>query len=203
MNVKDELKFRKFLASVAARSARMISYNEIADDAGIDVKAVHGWLSILEGSGMVRMLQPYGGNILKRALKTPKLFFMDTGLLCYLCGWKTPQTAEFGAQNGAIFETFAVSEIIKSHLNAKGDANGIYYYGKKDKNEVDVVIEDGVDVYLVEMKKSGTIKGDWTKGFSRFSAVDGKTVRGCAVVCRCDNIIRIDELAYAVPIEAV
>ena len=203
MNVKDELKFRKFLASVAARSARMISYNEIADDAGIDVKAVHGWLSILEGSGMVRMLQPYGGNILKRALKTPKLFFMDTGLLCYLCGWKTPQTAEFGAQNGAIFETFAVSEIIKSHLNAKGDANGIYYYGDKDKNEVDVVIEDGVDVYLVEMKKSGTIKGDWTKGFSRFPAVDGKTVRGCAVVCRCDSIMRIDESAYAVPIEAV
>ena len=202
-NVKDELKFKAFLASVAARSARMLSYNEIADDSGIDVKTVHGWISILAASGIVRLLQPYGRNVLKRALKTPKLYFMDTGLLCHLCGWKNSETAQVGAQNGAIFETFVVSEIIKSHLNAKGDANGIYYYRDKEKNEVDVVIEDGSDIYLVEIKKGGTIKSDWTKGFYKFPVVPGKSVRGCAVVCRCDDVMQIGDGVFAVPVEKV
>ena len=116
VNVKNELKFRSFLISLAARSGQILVYDDIAKDIGADIKTIQHWISVVAASGLIHIIHPYYNNAIKRTVKTPKLYFMDTGLLCYLVGWKTPETAKNGAMSGSIFETFVVSEIIKSHL---------------------------------------------------------------------------------------
>jgi predicted AAA+ superfamily ATPase len=121
VNVKDEMKFRSFIVSLAARSAQIINYDDIAKDVGVDIKTAQHWMSVVEASGLVKIIHPYFNNAIKRATKTPKLFFMDTGLLCYLVGWKTFESAQNGTMAGSIFETFVVSEIIKSYLKVTDD----------------------------------------------------------------------------------
>ena len=104
INLKDELKFRSFLVSLAARSGQIIVYEDIASDVGVDIKTVQNWLSIVEASGIVKLIHTYKNNVIKRMIKSPKLYFMDTGLMCYLVGWKTYEQARNGAMSGSIFE---------------------------------------------------------------------------------------------------
>lgn len=203
VNVRNEMKFRTFLTSLAARSGQMLVFDDIARDVGIDLKTAQHWFSVVLASGLVKVVRPYQNNIIKRAIKTPKLYFMDTGLLCYLVGWNTTASAQNGAMSGAIFETFVVSEVIKSFINAGRDPSGIFYYRDKDKHEIDLVIEDGRMLYPVEIKKGATIRKDWARGFKYLSKVTDHTVARGTVVSLVDRPMPVTENAIAVPLNYV
>ena len=202
INLKDELKFRSFLVSLAARSGQIVVYEDIASDVGVDIKTVQNWLSIVETSGIVKLIHTYKKNIIKRMIKSPKLFFMDTGLMCYLVGWKTYEQAKNGAMSGSIFETFVVSEIIKSYLNAGRDIRDtIFYYRDKDKKEIDLLIlEDGI-IHPIEIKLSANVKKDMIKNFSVLKNNKEITLGEGAVVCLSENIVPISEGVEALPID--
>lgn len=202
INLKDELKFRSFLVSLAARSGQIVVYEDIASDVGVDIKTVQNWLSIVETSGIVKLIHTYKKNIIKRMIKSPKLFFMDTGLMCYLVGWKTYEQAKNGAMSGSIFETFVVSEIIKSYLNAGRDIRDtIFYYRDKDKKEIDLLIlEDGI-IHPIEIKLSANVKKDMIKNFSVLKNKKEITLGEGAVVCLSENIVPISEDVEALPID--
>ena len=201
--LKHELKFKKFLISIAARAAQVIVYEEIARDIGVDIKTVQNWLSVVTASGIVKLINTYQNNIIKRVIKSPKLFFLDTGLLCHLIGWLSPETAQNGAMAGHIFENFIVGEILKSFLNEGRSTDNIYYYRDKDKKEIDLIIEEDNVIYPVEIKKSATIQKDWIKNFSVLSKIKDKTVASGIVLCLSDTMLPIDENSWAVPIEYI
>ncbi len=115
--VGDELVFSRFLRATAARTGQLVNLTDLARDADISVNTVKNWLSILESSGVIYLLEPYFSNITKRLVKSPKLYYLDTGLCAYLTGWSSPETLESGAMSGAIFETWVVSEVLKSSIH--------------------------------------------------------------------------------------
>ena len=204
INLKDELKFRSFLVSLAARSGQIIVYEDIASDVGVDIKTVQSWLSIVETSGIVKLIHTYKNNVIKRMIKSPKLYFMDTGLLCYLVGWKTYEQARNGAMSGSIFETFVVSEIIKSYYNAgKEIKDTLFYYRDKDKKEIDLLIlEDGV-IHPIEIKSAASVKKEMIKNFSVLRNNKEISAGRGAVICLSENIVPITEDVDALPIEYI
>lgn len=196
--VGNELNFVKFMRSLAARTSQMINYTEIANDVGVSVPTVQAWLSILQASGIVYVLHPYSNNIGKRFVKTPKIYFMDTGLVCYLTGWKTPQTLEAGAMSGEILETYVVSEILKSYWHNGKQAN-IYYYRDKDKREIDLLFEQDGTFYPVEIKKKTNPD---KKDISTFQILDTlKLKKGAgAVICLATEYLPITKDVMFIPV---
>lgn len=203
INVKDEMKFYQFLVSLAARTGQVIVCNDIANDVGVNLKTIQNWISILKTSGIIHIIQPYYNNILKRAIKSPKLYFMDTGLLCYLVGWNTPKSAMSGAMSGNIFENFVVSEIIKSFINTGADTRNIYYYRDKEKKEIDLVIKAQNTLYPIEIKMGATPRKDWTKNFCVFDKITDMNIAQGIVLCQCDKILCLNDNDIAVPIEYI
>lgn len=145
--------FYDFLVFMAARTAQELKYSEISSTIGISAPTAKAWVSILERSGVIYILHPYSTNITQRLVKTPKMYFMDTGLAAYLCRWPNAETLENGAMDGAFFETYAVTEIVKSYYNA-GRHPDLNYYRDIDGKEIDLLIVEGNDVYPIEIKKS-------------------------------------------------
>lgn len=145
--------FNDFLVFMAARTAQELRYEEAARAVGVSAPTIKEWVSILERSGIIFILRPYFNNISNRLVKTPKVYFMDTGLAAYLCRWPDAQTLANGAMDGAFFETYVVTEIIKSYYNA-GKQTNLYYYRDVDKKEIDLLIVDGASVYPIEIKKA-------------------------------------------------
>ena len=204
ISLKDELKFRQFLISLAARTGQVVVYQDIANDIGVDIKTVQSWLSIVTASGIVKLIHTHKNNIIKRAIKSPKLYFMDTGLVCYLTGWQTPTQAKSGAMAGNLFETFVVSEIIKSYLNQGIDIEDkLFYYRDKDKKEIDLIINDNNDVYPIEIKMASTIKMDMIKNFSVLNNVKDINVKQGFVICQIDKETNITEDIKAIPINMI
>lgn len=151
----DALKFNRFIAAVAARTSQLLNYKAIADDADIDMPTVKAWVNILETLGIIFLLHPYSNNVLKRTIKTPKVYFYDTGLICYLTKWSSPEVAESGAMSGALLENFTVSEIMKSYQNA-GREPYLYFYRDRDAKEIDIIMEGDGKLYPLEIKKTAT-----------------------------------------------
>ena len=145
--VADEMQFLQFISVVASRTSQLLNYSDISKDCGISEVTAKKWISLLVSSGLVYLLQPYSTNIEKRVVKTPKLYFMDTGLAAYLTRWTNPDVMRTGAMAGAFFETYVVSEIIKSFAN-NGEEAPIYFYRDKDKYEIDLLIEQNNTLYL-------------------------------------------------------
>jgi len=152
----DSLKFRKFITACACRTGQLKNVNAIAEDAEITAVTATNWLNVLETIGVIFYLHPYSNNLLKRTVKTPKLYFYDTGLVCYLCKWQSGETASVGAQAGALLETFAVSEVIKTYYNA-GIEPYLYYYRDVDAKEIDLIIEHNQKLYPIEIKKAAVV----------------------------------------------
>lgn len=153
-NVRDLSVFSQFISVLAARVAQLVNYTEIARELGIDSKTVKSWLSILEASGVIILVQPFSNNRLNRSVKTPKLYFLDSGLVAYLLRWTTAETLMNGAMSGQIFENFAVSEVVKSFYNYGIPDVPIYFYRDRDKKEIDLVIEASGVLYPVEIKQT-------------------------------------------------
>ena len=194
----DSLKFLRFITAVAARAGQMLNIAEIARDADINQITAKNWLGILETLGIIFYLHPYSNNLLKRLVKTPKLYFYDTGLVCYLTKWSSAETLESGAMNGAILENYVVSEIIKTYLNS-GIEPYMYYYRDKDSKEIDVILEhDGV-LNPIEIKKTANPGTELVKVFSLLDKASVPRSKG-AVICMKPELSAVDRDNYIVPV---
>ena len=177
----DSLKFFRFITAVAARCGQMLNTADIARDADINQIQAKSWLGILETLGIIFYLHPYSNNMLKRLVKTPKLYFYDTGLVCYLTKWSNAETLESGAMNGAILENYVVAEIMKTYLNC-GKEPYLYYYRDKDAKEIDIVLEhDGV-LNPMEIKKTSNPGTELIKVFNLLDKSSTPRSKG-AVIC--------------------
>ena len=194
----DSLKFLRFITAAAARCGQMLNVADIARDADMNQKQVKDWLGILETLGIIFYLHPYSNNLLKRLVKTPKLYFYDTGLVCYLTKWSSAETLESGAMNGSVLENYVVAEIMKSYLNS-GSEPHMYYYRDKDAKEIDVVLEhDGV-LNPVEIKKTSNPGTELIKVFSLLDKSSTPRSKG-AVVCMKPDLSAIDKDNFIVPV---
>ena len=194
----DPLKFLRFITAVAARCGQMLNTAEIARDADINQVQAKNWLGILETLGIIFYLHPYSNNLLKRLVKTPKLYFYDTGLVCHLTKWSSAETLESGAMNGAILENYVVSEIRKTYLGC-GKEPYMYYYRDKDAKEIDIVLEhDGV-LNPIEIKKTSNPGKELIKVFSLLDRSSTPRAKG-AVICMKPELSAIDRDNYIVPV---
>lgn len=194
----DSLKFLRFITAVAARCGQILNVADIARDADINQKQAKDWLAILETLGVVFYLHPYSNNMLKRLIKTPKLYFFDTGIVCYLTKWSNAETLESGAMNGAILENYVVSEIMKTYLNS-GREPFMYYYRDKDAKEIDIVLEhDGV-INPIEIKKSSNPGSELVKVFGLLDKASETRDKG-AIICMKPKLSAIDRENYIVPV---
>ena len=210
--VHDLDTFRRFMVSCAARTGQILNYSNIADEVGKDVSTIKRWVSILEASGIIYILEPFSNTALKRVTKTPKMYFRDTGLAAYLTRWLTPETLANGAMSGAFFETFVVSEILKSYSNIGQDYRYfVSYYRGKDKvkkkvdgktifeeGEIDFIIEKDGILYPIEIKQSSNVTANMTSAFKVLDNLPEKKRGTGAVICMCpmpgmlrENILQI------------
>lgn len=197
----DSLKFLRFLRASAARTGQQVNYKGIADDAEIDQATAKSWLHILETLGIVFLLQPYSNNVLKRTVSTPKLYFYDTGLVCYLTRWTSAETAMEGAMNGALLENYAVAEVVKSYQNS-GLEPFLYYYRDADAKEIDLLLERDGKLFPVEIKKMATPPKKLTKVFDLIDKSPLQRGTG-AVLCMADKLGAFDRDNLIVPITLI
>ena len=194
----DSLKFLRFMTAVAARCSQILNVAEIARDADINQLQAKNWLGILETLGIIFYLHPYSNNLLKRLVKTPKLYFYDAGLVCHLTRWSNAETLESGAMNGAILENYVVSEIAKTYLNC-GQEPYMYYYRDRDAKEIDIVLEhDGV-LNPIEIKKTANPGTELIKVFNLLDRASTPRAKG-AVICMKPTLSAIDKDNYIVPV---
>lgn len=203
VNIKDENKFTKFISCAAARTSQEVNLTDIAKDVEIDRKTADGWLSILVSSGIVILLKPYSGNTIKRIVKRPKLYFMDTGLACYLSMWNNARALELSAMAGAMFENYVISEIIKGYVNCGIDIRSRFvYYRDNNGREIDLLILENRKIYPVEIKKSADPGKDALKDFSVLSSLPEEIGEG-AVLCMASMVIPLDSSNKLVPIKCI
>ena len=215
IKAKNHLTFIRFMTSVAARTGQQLNYANIASELDVSEITVKEWISILEKSGVVYILKPYTANVLKRAVKTPKLYFRDTGLCCYLTRWLTPETLKNGAMAGAMFETFVINEILKSYSNEGLDYDfDVYYYNGKDKKkkdengrtaevegEIDLIIQENGILYPIEIKMSTVPKAAMASEFDVLDGVPDKKRGMGAIICLIDRKLYLRENIVALPLE--
>lgn len=210
--VADESAFLNFMSVIAARTATNVNYETIAGEVGVSAPTAKQWLSILVSSGLVALIQPYSNNALKRVIKAPRMYFLDTGLCAHLTKWSSPETLERGAMAGQFFETWVVSEIYKSYINA-GKQPPLYFYRDSNKKEIDLLIyQDGI-LTPVEIKK-GSAPKDAVKNFSVLSPIEKEpseenvfsgashlktTIGTGAVICMPADMIPIDDKNWYIP----
>lgn len=207
--IKDHMKFMRFLTAMAARTGQMLNYSKVAEQADITAATAKEWTSILEASGLIYILQPFSNSALRRAIKTPKLYFRDTGLVCFLTKYQSPDTAMNGAMAGELFETFVVSEILKSFTNSGLDYRmQVTYYRGKDKSasresEIDLLIEDGDVIYPIEIKMSANPKLSMTNTFDVIDKIKGRQRGLGTILCMYEQPLWLNERTIALPIDYI
>lgn len=215
IEIKDEITFTKFLTAVAARTGQLLNYANIAEEVGVTQATIKNWVSVLEKTGLVFILQPYYSSHLTRAIKTPKIYFRDTGLACYLTRWNNYEALENSAVAGNMFETFVINEIIKSFINEGLEYQfSVFYYRGKDKkktkqngeiieseNEIDFIIEENGILYPIEIKKSARPTKNMASAFDVLDK-DIDKQRGMGVIlCLYDDKLYLKEDLVVLPIE--
>ena len=211
--VADELKFRRFMRACAASTARPVVYAELARAADIDEKTAKAWLSLLVSSYLVKIVEPFSNNLIKRISKQPVLHFTDTGLAAYLAGWTTPESLESGAMNGHIFESYAFSELHKSYLNA-GRVAPFAFFKTNDKKEIDLLLESDGVIYPIEIKKTASPSKTDTRNMGALDPVsaDGipaelapfkRTIGTGCVLCMTQDTYPVSSRAWAFPVWAI
>lgn len=197
-NAVDSLAFLRFITAAAARCSQVLNIAEIARDADINQIQAKSWLRILEALGIIFYLHPYSNNLLKRLVKTPKLYFYDTGLVCYLTRWSSAATLESGAMNGAVLENYVVAEIRKTYLNC-GREPYLYYYRDKDAKEIDMILEHDGMLYPIEIKKTSNPGSELIRTFRLLDKSSVPRAKG-AVICMKPGLSAIDRDNYIVPV---
>jgi predicted AAA+ superfamily ATPase len=203
LNIQDESAFIKFVKATASLTGEMLNQTTIAEICGKDVKTVKAWLSVLESSGLVYLLEPYHNNLNKRMVKTPKLYFLDTGLACWLLGWNTPEQLTNGAMWGHIFESFVFAEVLKSYYNDGMVKPPLYYYRDTDKNEVDLIIADGDYLYPIEIKATSDPTRSMINAFQRLESIPAKKVGTGAVICLAKERLPLIDNVWILPAQMI
>lgn len=212
--VQDLNDFRRFMVAVAARTGQILNYSNIADEVGKDSVTIKNWISVLEASGIIYLLEPYTASVLKRAIKTPKVYFRDTGLAAYLTRWLTPETLANGAMSGNMFETFVISEILKSYSNRGIDYRYcVSYYRGRDKkkirkdgreieteSEIDLIIEENGILYPVEIKQSTKVSADAAGAFTVLDKIEDKKRGTGGLICMCPQPGQLRENVFMIPV---
>lgn len=201
VKVSNEMLFLNFMRVLAARTSQLLNYSNIAGEIGVNETTVKSWISILQTSGLIFLLQPYSNNLKNRIIKTPKIYFMDTGLACYLTKWNTPDTLENGAFSGAILETYVVSEILKSYWH-NGISPAIYFYRDKDMREIDIILEENGTLYPLEVKQKSNPKTDDIKHFSVLSNFKKEVAPG-GVLCLSPTWLPLGERDFIIPVSYI
>jgi predicted AAA+ superfamily ATPase len=196
--ITNSIKFRAFVGAVAVRTGNLLNYSDLSRDVDIDVRTVKLWLSILEKSGIIKLLYPYYANIAKRIIKTPKAYFLDTGLCVHLVSIDSPESLEASYMSGSILETYAFCEILKSYWHNGEDCN-IYFYRDTDQKEIDFIIEKNAMLHPIEIKKTGFADPRHVRNFRILQKLK-KPVGTGAVICLVDKVMVIDENNLAIPI---
>ncbi|AEH45205.1 hypothetical ATPase [Thermodesulfatator indicus DSM 15286] len=200
-NIAKLIEFERFLKLCAARIGQLLNYSDLARDAGISVSTAKEWINTLVASNQLFLLSPYYRNISKRQIKTPKLYFWDTGLACYLAGWRDPKTAFEGAMSGALFENYVLVEILKSYFN-RGKEPAIYFWRTKDGQEVDLLIEEQGKLYPIEIKLSMRPKKDMLRGVYALKKYF-KNIGSGALVCLVEKPFPLGKNFFALPVTAI
>lgn len=194
------LTFHNFMQLLATQVGNLLNISRIASDLKINVHTVEHYLSILEASNIIYLLRPYSNNLSTRLIKTPKVYFMDTGLLCYLLGWEDSVTLRNGPMAGHIFENYVISEILKSFYNALNNEPRLYFYRDKDMKEIDLIIEKNMTLYPIEIKKHADPSKDDIKHFSVLKKFTNVKIDEGAVISFYDKIINITDNIINIPV---
>ncbi len=199
VSADKELSFRNFISLLALRTAQEFHVGELANAIGIDTRTCKKWVSILETSGIIYLLQPYMAKISKRIIKAPKIYFLDTGLCSYLCKWPNAEMLENCAMSGAFFETYVVSEIIKNAWAYNLDPKSfLFYYRDIDQKEVDLIYAEQGKIYPIEIKK-GISPSKPDKNFSVLQKYQ-QDIQPGLVIDTCEKIRPINEAAWMYPV---
>ncbi|MCD8336266.1 MAG: ATP-binding protein [Lachnospiraceae bacterium] len=194
----DKLLFQDFIRAAACRVGQMLNIHDIAQDVGVSDDTAKRWLQVLEKSDIIFYLRPYSNNLLKRTVKTPKMYFFDTGLVAYLTRYSSPDILQNGALNGAILENYVVSEILKSYQNNAQDCL-LWYYRDKSCNEIDMVMESDGQLHPLEIKRSVNPGSELVGAFSILDK--GNVPRGTgAVLCMRPELSAINSQNYIIPV---
>ncbi len=199
LKIHDESAFLKFVRACASLTGQMLNLTTLAESCGKDVTTVRKWLSVLESSGLVYLLQPYYNNYLKRLIKTEKLYFIDTGFACWLLGWNTPQQLVSGAMWGHIFETFVVGEVLKSYYNDGIIDAPLFYYRDKEKREIDLIIKEGDVLYPIEIKTTSDPNKNTTSSFKLINTIPNIKRGSGAVICMAKDALPLTETDLIIP----
>ena len=199
--VGDEMAFLRFLRAVAARTGRMLNLADLARDSDIAPNTAKTWLSILQASGIVHIVEPYHANVGKRLVKAPKLYMLDTGLCAYLTEWSSPETLEAGAMSGPILETWVIAELLKGFWH-NGKRAPFYYFRDRDKREIDLLIVQDDTIYPLEIKKTASPKKSDIQTFMALDKLKMKIGPG-GLICLADEPLPITETAWSIPVSAI
>lgn len=195
--------FSKFLISLAARTGQLMNYSNISKEIGVNIKTIQSWIKVLEASGIVMLINPFSNNALKRIVETPRLYFLDTGLVSYLLKWLTKDTLKNGAISGQVLETFVVSEIIKSFKNNGYLDMPIYFYRDKDLKEIDLIIKDNDKLYPIEIKKTASPNLSMAKNFYLLHKAIGYKVDNEIILSLVDKKGYLNSNVMAYPIKNI
>lgn len=199
--VGDKNAFLTLMQSAAARSGQQLVYADLAQDAGISPKTAKSWVSILEASGIVALLQPYHTNTIKRLSKTPKLYFMDTGLCAWLCSWSSPATLQNGAMSGAILETWVFGQLYRA-LGNRGLRTRLSYYRESNGAEIDFLLEHEGKLYPMEVKRNSNPTAADLKAVEKLPVGNAELQPGI-VLCTTREMLPIGKGHYSFPISAM
>lgn len=198
--IGDEVKFIRFMTVAAAGTGQLLNIASMSRDVGISQPTAERWLSVLAASNIIYLLKPYSNNIVKRAVKTPKLYFLDTGLAAYLTRWNNPDVLKNGAMAGKFFETFIISEIIKSYYNVGIIDPPLYFYRDKDMREIDLLIEENGTLYPLEIKKhADPVKKD-VAAFKVLDEMQNIKRGEGGVICMYENLVRLTDDVRVIPV---
>lgn len=201
ISISNEVTFYRFMRALAARTSQLLNYSEVAKELQIDLKTVKSWVSVLERCGIIVLLEPYFTNLTSRLIKTPKIYFMDTGLCCYLTRWSSSSVLEAGAMSGAILETFVITEIIKG-FSMNGRRPLLSFYRDKDKNEVALLVEYGDTLLPIEIKKSATPSMHVLKNIDFIKKLH-KKIDKRLVFCLRQDSIPLSSDVIAIPLQCL
>ena len=201
--VGDLMAFRKFLVAVASRNGEVLNFESISEDAGIDSKTAKKWISILQASDIIYLLEPYFNSELKRVTKSPKIVFLDLGLCSYLCGWNSGENIMNSSVSGHYLESYVISELIKNKRNNAKTLNyDIYYYRDRDGKEIDLIISLDNVIYPFEIKKTANPNRSMIKNFKILEDKNIKVGDG-GLLCFYPSIIPLDEHNKSYPISVI
>ncbi|MCL2865926.1 MAG: ATP-binding protein [Lachnospiraceae bacterium] len=200
--VADETNFLKFMVVCAAMTGQLLNLSSLANDVGISVPTVKRWLSILKTSGIIFLLQPYSTNVINRVVKTPKIHFLDMGLAAYLTRWMTPETLSIGACNGNFFESFVISEILKSYANA-GKEVDLYFLRDGNQREIDLLIYENNTLFPIEIKIKPEPNKKDMKGFSMLDELKETKIGEGGIICMANQLLPLDKKNYIIPLEMI